>query len=215
MKIVAGAALLALSVSGVSADVVNIGFTRVAPANAPVNPAAQFLCVLSDSVPGSATFRFTNNVGIASSISEIFYDYDPAAITGEALLLQNGTQFSAGGANPGNLPGGGGLTPPFVAVAMFSADAQGNPSVGIDLASDWLEMRFTLAPNRTFQDVVNDLNSGELRIGLHVRSIGTSGDSDAFVNTAQVIPLPPAVWAGLSGLALVGLTRLRSARRGR
>jgi hypothetical protein len=208
--------IVALAGSAVSAlgATVNFGFTRIT-ANAAQNVASQFNVAVSDvsGQPDQVTFKFTNAVGIASSISEIYYDdRSPLQLlTLNATLVQVGCSFSGGGANPGNLPGGASLTPAFNAIQSFSADAVGNPSVGIDTASDSLTMRFTLQPGASFASVINAMNVGTLRIGLHVRSIGTQGESDGFVNSGNppVIPLPAAAWMGLAGLAGIAIVRRR------
>jgi hypothetical protein len=155
------------------------------------------------------TFTFTNIVGIASSISEIYYDdRNPLQLLTINSLTQQGCTFTGGGANPGNLPGGNNVTPAFNANSSFSADAQGNPSLGIDTASDYLTMKFDLQAGATFATVVTALNSGTLRVGIHVRGIGTQASSDAFVNTAvDTVPVP---MAGLTGGAmLLGLAGVR------
>ncbi|MBL9032962.1 MAG: hypothetical protein JNM80_14795 [Phycisphaerae bacterium] len=203
---------LALSASAMGAPV-DIGFARVTPANAPQNPAAQFKAVLSEVSSSVVRFRFTNTAVIYCSISEIYYDNRNSAPLSSLMtpLNQFGATFTGGGANPGNLPGGQNLSPAFSATAVFSADAQGNPANGLDTAADWLEMDFVLGAGKTFNSVVDAIANGDLRIGLHVRAIGTSGDSDSFVNgnPPNVIPLPPAALAGLAGLAGVAVLRRR------
>jgi hypothetical protein len=210
-----GLAVLGLVISAgiASATPVDISFTRVEPHNANVNPASQFHCVLDVVTPGpggKVSFTFTNAVGIASSISEIYFQDGP--MLGAATLTQVGTDFTAGGAVPGNLPGGENLTPPFVATEVFSADAQGSPSLGIDTAADSLVMTFNLLNNKSFDDCVAALQSGDLRVGLHVRSIGDGGaPSDSFVNGGNItsVPLPQAASLGLVGLVGLGLARRR------
>lgn len=205
---------LMMSATAMAAPV-DIGFARVTPANAPQNPAAQFKAVLSEVSSNTVRFRFTNTAVIYCSISEIYYDSRNSAPLSSLMtpLNQFGASFIGGGAVPGNLPGGNNLSPAFNATAVFSADAQGNPANGLDTAADWLEMDFILAAGKTFNSVVDAINNGDLRLGLHVRSIGTSGQSDAFVNgnppPSNVVPLPPAVWAGLAGLAGVAVIRRR------
>jgi hypothetical protein len=205
-----------LALAGVaSATTVNVGFARVEPHNSSQNPAAQFNCAVSDVVGHSnqVTFTFTNNVGITSSISEIYYDdRNPLQLlTLNEPLIQQGCSFAGGSANPGNLPGGNNLSPPFQAIMGFSADAVGNPSVGIDTPTDFLTMNFTLQSGASFATVVSALNSGSLRVGVHVRNIGTNGQSDSFVNSnVSTVPLPIAAWTG--GAALLGLAGLRRRR---
>jgi len=195
-----------------SASPVSVSFTRVDPHNSSQNPANQFACVMDVVTPGpggQVSFTFTNAVGIASSISEIYFQDGP--LLGAATLNQVGTNFTAGPANPGNLPGGNNLTPPFVATELFSADAQGNPSEGIDTATDSLRMTFNLLNNKSFDDCVTAFQTGDLRIGLHVRAIGTDGQSDSFVNSQlTAVPLPMTSTLGMSGLSLVMLRRRRA-----
>src|SRR5262249_39825197 len=158
-------------------------FFRVEPHNASVNPAGQFHCLVSDVAGHSdqVTFRFTNNVGVASSIMEVYYDDGP--MLGIAALAQQGCSFVGGSANPGSLPGGNNLTPPFNATQSFSADAgSGGPTEGIDTNTDFLEMKFNLINGNTYNNIVAALQSGALRIGMHVINIG-NGASDSFVNS--------------------------------
>lgn len=204
-------AVLALSAAA-SADSVEIGFTKIT-SNTPSNPAAQFKCVVSDVIgqPGQATFRFSNNVGINSSISEIYFD---GPMLGIASVIQSGCNFSFSNASPGNLPGGQTLTPAFNATPAFSADANGNPANGINAAGEFLEMKFDLNNGHTFASIVSALETGALRIGLHVRAIGPTEDSEGFVNNPPaMVPVPPAAMAG--GATLVGLIAVRNVRRRR
>jgi hypothetical protein len=201
-----------ISVGAAWATPVDVSFVRVEPHNASVNPASQFHCLMDVVTPGpggQVEFTFTNAVGIASSISEIYFQDGP--MLGAAALTQAGTAFTAGGAVPGNLPGGENLTPPFIATEVFSADAQGNPSLGIDTATDSLVMTFNLLNNKSYADCVAALQSGDLRVGLHVRSIGDGGQSDSFVNGGPPvsIPLPQAAPLALAGIAGLGLARRR------
>lgn len=211
------AAVAVLVVAGTAAaSSVDVRFSRVT-ANSSQNVASQFLARVSQvsGQPNLVRVRLTNAVGIYSSISEVYYDSrgtSPLNTTIQPTLAQFGASFTGGGASPGNLPGGANLSTAFNAVTLFSADAQGNPSVGIDAASDWLDMTFTLLSGRTFANVVSALNNGDLRIGLHVRAIGNDKKSDSFVSTPPVVPLPPAAWAGLATLA--GVAAWRRVRRG-
>ncbi|MFN0131334.1 MAG: hypothetical protein ACKVW3_02185 [Phycisphaerales bacterium] len=214
MNIINKAVAVVLAVgSAVQAAPVEINFVRVNPANASQNPAAQFKAVLSEVSSSVVRFRFTNTAAIYCSVSEVYYDNRNSAPLSNLMtpLNQFGATFAGGGASPGNLPGGANLSPAFNATSAFSADAVGNPANGLDTPADWLEMDFTLAAGKTFTSVVNAVNNGDLRLGLHVRAIGISGNSDAFVNggTLQVIPLPAAAWMGLSGLGIAGLAFAR------
>lgn len=188
-------AIAALGAPALAAPI-NVSFTRIT-SNASVNVENQFNLVISDATATQVVFLFTNNVGVASSISEIYFDTSNV-FTGTAVLTQVGTSFAAGPASPGNLPGGNTASPPFVANQVYSADAQGNPSVGINTATDSLTMTFTLASGTTYADLLAALQSGAFRVGFHVRSIAGS-NSDSFVN---VVPTPGcAALMTLGGLA--------------
>ncbi len=207
--VLGSASVMAVSL-GAQADTIDVSFIRVT-ANAGEDVAGQFTATIYDDAeanstygtsltPGQVLFTFTNAVGISSSISEIYMD-DGTILGQDSVLNSLGgfTQFTGGGANPSNLPGGNTLVPPFVATAAFSADAQGNPTRGVDDSSDILGIVYDLLPGLGLNDVRAALIDGTLRIGLHVRSIGLGGESDAFVN-----PEPTTLaLMGLSGLVLI------------
>jgi hypothetical protein len=209
------AGLVLVCGSAAYAEPVTLNFTRIT-SNSSENVAPQMTCVVdlfqaaAGGNPEVVSFRFQNAVGIQSSISEVYFDDGP--LLGIASMDQVGASFTGGGATPGDLPGGQDLTPAFNATRAFSADAQGNPSNGLDVASDYLEMRFNLINDKTFGDILASINDGSLRIGLHVHSIGQGANSDGFVNTppSVVIPLPGAAGMGLAGL--LGLATLRRRR---
>lgn len=166
-----------------------------------------------------ALFTFQNDVGIASSISEVFID--DGTIVGQSSVhnsLGGFTDFSGGGANPGDLPGGNALIPAFEATSAYSADAQGHPSKGVDTSADILGIVYDLLPAVTFADVADALDTGELRIGYHIRSIGAQGGSDSYVNDGGPGPGPnpgptPISEPGTFGLFTMSLILLGIYRR--
>ena len=203
------AAVMGLT-SSTKADTIDVSFLRVT-ANAPENVQSQFAATIYDNVEANSTFStsltsgqilitFTNAVGTDSSISEVYID--DGTIVGQSAVLNSlggFTQFTGGGANPGNLPGGNTLSPSFVATSAYSVDAVGNPSRGVDANGDILGIVYDLLPGLSLTDVQTALDDGTLRIGMHVRSIGSQGQSDSFVNPE------PATLAlmGLGGLAVL------------
>lgn len=194
--------MVALQVASASATLISLDFFRVSSNNLE-NVASQLsVDVLDDASALSdfnidietneVLFTFYNNVGIASSISEIYFDDGTIlAQSGIYNSLGGSTTFNGPTANPGDLPGGNNVTPPFVATADFSADAQGNPSLGIDKAIDILGLSYSLQTNQGFADVVSALTDGTLRVGLHLRSIGDASGSDSFVNNPYTPGEPP------------------------
>lgn len=153
-------------------------------------------------------FTVQNNVGTASNIAEVYFD---DGLLGPSLVfnsLGGFTDFSGGGATPGNLPAGDTAVPGFLATQDFSADVNpGNPSKGVNASNDILGIRLGLGGFADFNAVTAAVASGALRFGLHVRSIGVAGGSDSYIN---VIPVPAAAW--LFGSALLGLAGLKRKR---
>jgi hypothetical protein len=165
-------------------------------------------------------FAYTNNVGITSSISEVYLDDGTDVVVNLVSVedsLSGYTDFSGGSANPGNLPSGENLSPSFEAIEQFSADAQGHPSKGIDEAADILGIIYDTSGG--ISGIENAIGSGELRIGLHVRATGIAEDSDSFINTnpscegsgENVTPEPSAII--LFGIGLLGLAGIMVRRK--
>ena len=78
------------------------------------------------------------------------------------------------------------------------------PANGVDAASESLGVIFNLAGGGTYQDVLDELMNGDLRIGIHVQAFGDGG-SESFVN----LPIPEPGTAMLMGLGLMLLTHRR------
>lgn len=163
-------------------------------------------------------FTVQNAVGIASNISEIYFD---DGLLGPSLIMNSltgTTNFTGGGANPGNLPGGSLADPVFQATTQFSADVNpGPPNNGINAAADMLGIYLGLGSYADFDAVVAAVGAGDLRFGLHVRSIGAEGGSDSYVSPPDTIidPPPPVPVPGtvlLMGLGLLLLATARSRR---
>jgi hypothetical protein len=197
---------------------IDVDFYRIS-SNSTSNIASQLDLKIYDSVDALATysitltekqflFAFTNNIGIASNVAEIYIDNGP--ITAFNAVYNNLgttlTNFTVGAVTPGNLPGGNTLTPNFIADTMFSADSENGSGKGIDQATDVLGIVYTVPTG--LSAIESQLLSGDLRIGMHVRSQGTDGQSDAYVNVNRV-PVPEPTTMLLLGLGLVGLAGAR------
>jgi PEP-CTERM motif-containing protein len=154
--------------------------------------------------PGSNRIDFTfHNVGsAASSLAQAYWD-DGALASIFSIMGSSGVSF-ASPATPSNLPGGSSVTPPFVATFSVGANNPA-PTNGVN-PGESLTVRFNLASGQTFASAIQAIDSGALRIGVHVQSFA-SGGSEGFVN---VIP-EPGTFALLGG----GLLSLALARRRR
>ena len=99
------------------------------------------------------------------------------------------------------------MVPPFDANLGFSADSDPPiPSSGVEPPDEWLGVVFLLngGGNGDVYDVLDELDTGILRIGIHVQSFnGIDGDSESFVN----VPEPASML--LLGLGWLALRRKR------
>jgi hypothetical protein len=155
--------------------------------------------------PGAnqVSFKFTNSGPSASSITDVYFD--DGTLLGIASIV-NGTGVSfAQDASPPNLPGGNSISPPFQVTAGFLADS--NPPAqpnGVN-PGEMLTIIFDLQGGGVFQDILDELGDGTLRIGIHVQGY-SSGGSESFVNVPE-----PALGL-LLALGLVGGGWIRKAR---
>jgi hypothetical protein len=159
-------------------------------------------------------FTFTNIGPAASSIADVYFD--DGSLLGIASIdnSDSGVQFSEL-ATPSELPGGNTVSPPFETTAGFSADS--DPPVqsnGVN-PGEYLGIIFDLQPGAVFDDVIGDLASGELRIGIHVQGFA-SGGSESFINDGivdgddnNVIPAPGALLLCSIGAGCLGWLRRR------
>jgi hypothetical protein len=124
-------------------------------------------------------FYFTNTGPKASSITGVYFD--DGELLGIADIINGpGVKFSQGAAPP-DLPGGQDCDPPFNVTAGFLADS--DPPVepnGVG-PGEWLIIIFDLKPGKTYSDIIADLGTGALRIGIHVQGFD-GGGSESFIN---------------------------------
>jgi hypothetical protein len=210
----AAAAVLAsgLSVGAQPAQAVTLSFFNISNNSGDADDLINQLSVevTEGADDTQASFTFLNNVGIASSITDVYFD--DGSLLGIATIIGSAGVSFAEGASPPDLSGGN----PFSFDSTFSADSTPPTAPnGVDSSSEFLTIVFNLIDGLTFTDTIAALLSGDLRIGLHVQAIGLSGDSDAFINNPPPpIPLPAGLVLFLSGLAGVGfLGRYKSKRQ--
>lgn len=208
---------------------VDVGFFNITN-NGNGDIASQLKLTVSDVAgdPASIDFLFKNVVGTASSIKEIYFDAGTVGtmFTSGSIQGQVGANFQWGSANPGELPGASTMIPPFhTTLALLTDSGNGGPSTGLDLASDSLTVRLKLAAGKTYSDVTAGLLSvapgqtGSIRVGMHIISIGTVGGSDSYVSggggAPLAVPLPSAAWLGVTSMGgLFAFQKRRRLRRG-
>ena len=158
---------------------------------------------VSDAGANRADFTFYNDSLIESCIEGIYFD-DGTLLGIADINSSPGVSFSLS-AKPRNLPGGNTLEPPFVTTVEFSIDSDPPVSKNGVNPAEWLRITFDLKKNGLFQDVLDELNNGTLRVGTHI--IGLSdGSSESAINH---VPEPATI--ALLGLgSLVFLCRKRS-----
>jgi hypothetical protein len=179
------------------------------PANAAIGEA-QLAVEVTSPAAGSVYFEFHNFGPIDSSITDIYWEAESLeALTGlvdadDGIGGDVGVDFSPG-ADPTNLPSANDASPPFVATTGLMTDSDSSPIANGVGPGQWLGVYFSLQAGKSFDDVLGELGTGTMRIGMHVQSIGEGG-SESFINE---VPEP----ATMTMLALGSLVLLHRGRR--
>jgi hypothetical protein len=171
---------------------------------------SQLRVELWDAGSGKVAFAFHNSGPEASSITDVYWD-DDDLFKFYDILETPGVEFSQG-ANPSNVPGASNVSPRFRATRGLTADSDSPVQPKGVNPGEMLLIRLKLKTDLTFADVIHDLETGELRIAIHVQGY-TSCGSEAFVNTSM--STPPVPEPGTLPLAGVGLIVLGLVRRRR
>jgi hypothetical protein len=148
-------------------------------------------------------FTFRNIGPQPSSITDVYFEQGSLESLASIDDSDSGVSFSQF-ASPSNLPGGNNLSPPFIAVAGFAANS--NPPIqpnGVN-PGESLGVVFDIQEGKNFDDVINELNNKDLRVGIHVQGFA-GGGSEAFINNGPtIIPLPGAILLCTVGIGFVG-----------
>ena len=171
---------------------------------------AQLSMEVSDDGVGFVGFTFFNDVGVASSIADIYFD--DGTLLGISSIVDSGAGVAfSSPASPGNLPAGNDASPQFETTANFSADSDSPVlSNGVNSSTEWVKIMFSLQSGGTYQHVIDELANGKLRVGLHVQGFEGTNMSESFINNPTPVPEP-----GTLVLLGAGLTCLASVRRRR
>ncbi|TFG47732.1 MAG: PEP-CTERM sorting domain-containing protein, partial [Candidatus Brocadiia bacterium] len=150
---------------------------------------------------GQMAFDVYNNNSFASSLAEIYFDGDGTLLGLSSVVNGPGTMFSGGKATPKNLPAGNTINPSFETTAGFFASAKSPaPKNGIN-PGESIRLIFDLKTGKTCADVITDLGTGDLRIGIHVIAL-PDGSSEAVIT-----PEPTTI--ALLGLGAITLLKRR------
>jgi hypothetical protein len=211
---------LLIPVSAIAGDIspVSYGFYQIT--DKPGDLSSQLFMEVSSTDNGSKVhFKFTNDAVINSTIAGIFFDdnneffeIDLVHYTEPMIIESDGNnnnsvafQFDS---NPNTLPGGNGN--PIKFGATFSTSKDGSNSLGIDAKDEWVEIIFTLINGHDAKDVIDALNSGDIRVGLHVTSIGGKDCdlSESYLNQKTPTSVPEPSFVLLLGIGLCAMVVL-------
>ncbi len=180
-----------------SLSATTISFTQIT-SNGSESPAAQLSAEVSDAGSGQVLFKFINAAGgssIASRISEVYWTDLQGLLTNLVVDISN----TSGGVNLGNIPANPGDLPSGNNVnfsAIHSAGRLQSAANGVD-PGEMVAFRF----NGNHAAIVSALASGDIRLGMHVISIGSGGQSESLVSNA--VPEPRAILFVLAGVAML------------
>ena len=144
---------------------------------------------------GQIQFELTNVGASQSTIAGVYWD-EGGLLSSIASISMTGVSFAANGSPP-DLPGGNSISPAFSADFRVNANSPA-PQNGVN-PGDTLDVVFNLQGGVSPADVISALNSGALRVGLHVINFA-SGGSESFVN---VVPEPATFALVALGLAVL------------
>jgi hypothetical protein len=209
LALLATVAVLSVLAAQANAAFVTLGFECITNNN-PVNAAtgeAQFFVDVISGKNDRVEFLFRNSGPIQSVISEVYFDDNATLKKIVDIVNEPGVKF-AKGAHPGNLPGGHGIDPRFdVTPGLLAEAVNPAPHRGVNPGEE-VGLLFSLRHGRTFEDVLDAIESGDLRVGIHAVAFGGSqkdllccccgsgdrdcnGGSESFVNWSG--PQPPDV----------------------
>lgn len=148
-----------------------------------------------------AGFEIHNQSSVSSSaIANIYFEQNKI-LTGYDIVNSTGVDFSAG-SHPSKL--GGDIEPDFSIGDSISARPP-SPHNGIN-SGEWVGLDYHIEQNASYSDVINAINSGELRVGIKIKSL-PDGSSEWAVNSkassTSLVPEPATLMLLAFGCAAV------------
>ena len=204
------AVIAVLCVGGTLQAAVTFEFTGISnnnPDDVAIGEAQLFMDV-SDAGNNEVLFTFRNKGPEDCVITAIYFHDERGVLTGITNIAGSEGVIFSEDATPGNLPGGRGLDPAFVATASADADQPGGgPNASGVAPEKWVDITMGIVEGYSYDDVLAALTPTfpNLRVGLHVTAF-ESGGSESFVT---VVPAPGAIVLVGIGTTLVGLLRRR------
>ena len=165
------------------------------------SPDLNLYVEVTDPATGQVDFTFYNESSVNSCISEIYFEN--GLLLGSASITEGPETFFHYSAKPKNPPGAHALEPVFVTTDEFSFDSEPAPPKNGVNPGEWVRITFDLKNGGTFETVINELNTGALRIAAHIIAL-PDGSSESAVN----VPEPGTVC--LLGLGAMVLLRRRT-----
>jgi hypothetical protein len=170
---------------------------------------AQLSVDVVDAGAGQILFNFFNVGSGPSSITQIYFEDASSLLNYDSIINgPSGVDFERYAPQP-NLPSGNTATPAFEATAGLSFTSRlPRPANGVN-PGETVGILF----DGDFNSAIDALNSGDLRIGLHVQSFA-AGVSESFVNSPPIaLPLPGTLVLFGTGSLVAVIAALRRRRR--
>ena len=160
----------------------------------------QLSVTVDDYLTNQVEFLFQNAGPEPSIITAVYFSAGEPAIVTEPMTFNyyGGTVLFSQYATPNEMK----EDSTFVTTAGFTADSDPGSANGVN-PGERLGIVFTGSAD----EVIEAMNNGQFRIGLHVQAIGSVNDSSEwFVTTtggSPVVPAPSAIALGAIGMGLV------------
>ena len=167
-----------------------------------------------DAGAGKIDFVFNNDSTIDSFVSAIYVEstnFSTASLANGAVGAQSGADF-APPATPPTPPGSISAFGGAWGGNLFSADKAAGNGNGIDIG-DWVTVGMDLMGGATAGDVEGAMGDPALfRFAAHVQGINGSSVWVTNIPAGEIVPLPPAAFAGAGLIGLIGAVRVARRR---